>query len=433
MKVVTPAVNCSQAPIIQNNKEPKKIEGDGENLNSRSGDETSVNGNDDNENDPITDRESHAEDSDDEMKIYESENDEQSNDETTESHLNGDSDSYHATEDANLKDPETVEPVIIDVEKEMKRFTRIIKKIKKKEESRACYQNILAFAVRENKELTMDDCKIIVDEMMTKQLITNSSTDPNMEFFELLPNINDSEVSDSPLQSSSQDKDETMESLMEFLDDKLHATILKMIEREVAITVKYAIDNNLKDHVKETLEKNDEQNANKMDTSKEIEFLRNIISKQNEDIQFLRQEVLSKDEIIKSIIDERLEFSKQIVKSINIPKSTGENTLSERIIDPSKNDKEVNNNDTEKSIIIPKKNNKRTTVILGDSIIKDIEAPKVKGSLTNDEKVYVKCFPGATTDHMKSYVIPTKTFFNNDLIILHCGTNDLRSGKIPKL
>ena len=31
---------------------------------------------------------------------------------------------------------------------------------------------------------------------------------------------------------------------------------------------------------------------------------------------------------------------------------------------------------------------------------------------------------------MKSYVIPTKRF-ENDLVILHCGTNDLRSAKNP--
>ena len=42
--------------------------------------------------------------------------------------------------------------------------------------------------------------------------------------------------------------------------------------------------------------------------------------------------------------------------------------------------------------------------------------------------MYVKCFPGANVNDMKSYVIPSKTY-NNDLIILHCGTNSLRENK----
>ena len=44
--------------------------------------------------------------------------------------------------------------------------------------------------------------------------------------------------------------------------------------------------------------------------------------------------------------------------------------------------------------------------------------------------MYVKTFSGATVTDMKSYIIPTKGF-ENDIIILHCGTNDLRSIKKP--
>ena len=61
-------------------------------------------------------------------------------------------------------------------------------------------------------------------------------------------------------------------------------------------------------------------------------------------------------------------------------------------------------------------------------MLKDIEQHKVSQGLGNKEKVYVKSFSGATIDHMKSYIIPMKEY-NNDLIVLHCGTNELRSGK----
>ena len=63
-------------------------------------------------------------------------------------------------------------------------------------------------------------------------------------------------------------------------------------------------------------------------------------------------------------------------------------------------------------------------------MLKDIEPIKVKKGVGNNEKVYVKHLPGATTRHMQSYVIPWKEF-HNDLAILHCGTNDLRSNKSP--
>ena len=69
-------------------------------------------------------------------------------------------------------------------------------------------------------------------------------------------------------------------------------------------------------------------------------------------------------------------------------------------------------------------------MILGDSMLKDIESSKIRKGLNNDEKVYIKHFSGATVHHMTNYVKPTMEY-DNDLLILHCGTNDLRSGKTP--
>ena len=70
-----------------------------------------------------------------------------------------------------------------------------------------------------------------------------------------------------------------------------------------------------------------------------------------------------------------------------------------------------------------KNNHERTVVtILGDSIVKDVRG----WDLSNEKKkVIVKSFSGATTNCMRSHVIPTKEQ-NPDVIILHCGTNDLR-------
>ena len=47
------------------------------------------------------------------------------------------------------------------------------------------------------------------------------------------------------------------------------------------------------------------------------------------------------------------------------------------------------------------------------------------------ERGYVKHFSGATVDHMKSYDTTSKSY-ENDLVILHVGTNDLREKKTAR-
>ena len=51
--------------------------------------------------------------------------------------------------------------------------------------------------------------------------------------------------------------------------------------------------------------------------------------------------------------------------------------------------------------------------------------------MNNNDKIYVKHFSGATVQHMQSYIQPSKGY-DNDLVILHCGTNDLRENKPPE-
>ena len=71
---------------------------------------------------------------------------------------------------------------------------------------------------------------------------------------------------------------------------------------------------------------------------------------------------------------------------------------------------------------------KRSINILGDSILKDIKVQKMNSKLPANEKIYVKCFPGADVNDMKDYVKPTVKR-NSELVILHCGTNDLKTEK----
>ena len=58
-------------------------------------------------------------------------------------------------------------------------------------------------------------------------------------------------------------------------------------------------------------------------------------------------------------------------------------------------------------------------------MLKDIEQQKLRKGLNNKERIFVKHFSGATVEDMKNYVIPSKKY-ENDLVILHVGTDDLR-------
>ena len=66
------------------------------------------------------------------------------------------------------------------------------------------------------------------------------------------------------------------------------------------------------------------------------------------------------------------------------------------------------------------------TEILGDLMVKGIQAFKMKEAVSHKENVFVRSFPGANTDAMNSYVCPTMKK-SPSRIILHCGTNDLHT------
>ena len=83
-------------------------------------------------------------------------------------------------------------------------------------------------------------------------------------------------------------------------------------------------------------------------------------------------------------------------------------------------------NDLEKNNV-----NKDNIVILGDSIMKDVDGWKLSKLLKNKNKrVKIMHFSGATSACMESYIKPTLQR-NTDNVILHIGTNDLRSRKEP--
>ena len=77
---------------------------------------------------------------------------------------------------------------------------------------------------------------------------------------------------------------------------------------------------------------------------------------------------------------------------------------------------------------ISRKNKLPLTVILGDSIVKDVKGWK----LSDDKnKVVVKHFRGAKTKDMESYIIPTFEQ-NSETVIIHSETNNLKSDSSPE-
>ena len=49
----------------------------------------------------------------------------------------------------------------------------------------------------------------------------------------------------------------------------------------------------------------------------------------------------------------------------------------------------------------------------------------MKSATNHQADISVKRFYGATVDDMDSYVLPSKKF-NPEIVVLHCGTNDFK-------
>ena len=70
---------------------------------------------------------------------------------------------------------------------------------------------------------------------------------------------------------------------------------------------------------------------------------------------------------------------------------------------------------------------RKTVEIVGDSLVKDIQSYRMNEATGNtEEKIFVKPFSGATVDCLNSQGYPANKR-DPGKIILHCGTNDLRS------
>ena len=82
-----------------------------------------------------------------------------------------------------------------------------------------------------------------------------------------------------------------------------------------------------------------------------------------------------------------------------------------------------------KNDVTPSEKSKKTVVIVGNSIVRNVPSRSLNQFLKEYFSV-VKSFLGATTQDMKDYIKPTIAR-KPDMVILHTGTNDLKSNQNP--
>ena len=154
-----------------------------------------------------------------------------------------------------------------------------------------------------------------------------------------------------------------------------------------------------------------------------------LIEKIGKQIEFLQHELANKNEIIKTLINDKNVSNvnhqpKDESTIVSVKTKKLESNPSMELITNEMKEQNFN------SASVKTNKKSRSITILGDSILKDIKPYKIRNGLTSNERVYVKSFPGATIKDMHQYVIPSMRY-NPNLIALHVGTNDLHSVKSP--
>lgn len=301
--------------------------------------------------------------------------------------------------------------------------------------SRPNYKNILNHLNRAGNNIDMPYLKEFLDDLENRGIITNKGTEGIETFY----------ISDQPL-INIQDGDhasevlETTADLQTFIDDKF----FNLIHDKIILEVDYAIKRELAS-LKSVCVSSDCSENLKSISEKDV-----LIDTLNSDIDFLRNEVINKDKIIEILIKEKHDCINNVNTPYNIKNiaavddinkaadyktsTKGDdnnrlnlNTNANNIIEICDQQNDVN--DFIKVESNKKRNgNKRSITIIGDSVIKDIKSYKMRKTLFTQDKIYIKSFPGATTEDMKDYIKPTLKYKPN-MVILHMGTNSLRSNK----
>ena len=313
----------------------------------------------------------------------------------------------------------------VDQHKLEESIIAIIAKIKK-DRNRACIQNIHTFINRRGIDIEMDEVKKVIDNLILRNIVIDKGKEGKESFFivDLPPDGEDISFN----LKHGDDDESSFNALQHFIDEKFHSVLVNKIKTEIQIALKDALNCDI-------IQAINDSNNNKETNVNGNKCLNELIAVLKDEIKFLRNELDSKNTIIQIMTNDK--FNECADKKENVVVTSSESNEESKIVAESNvnNVEKMRDGDiTEQNLNVinddVKRGKNRSVVILGDSMLKDIEQHKVRNGLANNEKVFVKHFSGATVKDMKSYVIPTKSF-ENDLIILHCGTNDLRSIKKP--
>jgi hypothetical protein len=327
------------------------------------------------------------------------------------------------------------------------RIVQVIERIRKSR-SRPCFQNILEFLNRGSTDiLEMNELKQICNEMIQRNIIYKKSRRGKESFYVFdtakETAINESLTTETLSTGDNIDLDKLGETEIH-VNEQFHNNLINIIKQEVKNEFKLLNDNVLSDISAHTVKLNKHEfTANDSKVIREDNKI--LIDSLNSEIQFLRNEMASKDRIIEMLIKDRdSQFNRSIENKTNdttnnvfqYPSKSNTNKqhankhddrsiqLSNRF-DALNNEESLTANSGDQHNVNNIKKN-RTTTIVGDSMIKEIKAHKMKIDLDPDDRIYIKSFPGATIQCMRDYVKPTLRH-NPDLIIVHAGTNDLKS------
>ena len=244
-----------------------------------------------------------------------------------------------------------------------------------------------------------------------------------------------SEMNTSPVLNQSM-----LHDIENFIKDRINETILPFIDNLESLMGSYE---NLLLERKEI----DAENIKLKEQFNTISVNDSAIKTLKCENEFLKKEMQTKNEIIKILACEKKrnypehecqDFQKP-TKTARVYNSSPPNIEISNRYDPLCNTNQYDlNNVVNTGQTLPPNNkreinftNRRTTTIIGDSTIKNLKPKNVRDNLPTGEKVYIKSFNGATISQMYHYAIPSMEF-NPDLVIMHVGTNDLRTDKTPK-
>lgn len=314
---------------------------------------------------------------------------------------------------------------VFDENKLKEDIKKIIIKIKNNRH-RPCYQNILTFYNRGRSEILSEENLISVIHIMIqeKEIINNAkdgkdsfNINPNLSLPESLTEAETCNALDksNDIVGDTDNNLDKLENLENFINEQFYSVLTSRIKEEVKLAVDSTIGLNPAGY----------SFSNEKDTL--IESLRS-------EVKFLKEQVANYNKIIElvSLKNDNHNDIPNLSYNQNTKVSTEKCKMKSNVeTDESLNVE--NSNITPTTCEVQKtKKKKRTISIIGDSMVKDIKGFKMRNGMKNREKIYIKCFPGATTQCMEDYVKPSLKH-KPDIILLHVGTNDLRSSKSAEM